>query len=211
MLCICFNHLRNVCCWKNRGYCPTSSFEWNLISVTIALPVHVPLSPVLVICEYFICDCIAVAPFSKLTASVQYFCLCGGWSSSCFFTTDAIANTFPMHEGRLLFSPPGDSKHHFYHVGTTGSVSPVKLFSISMRHSGSGGNICSCSNPFFFEHCLHWFPAVTVKLWGANGVHWKHLFQKQNVWVIVWLNDWRFSCKKKKTTQPAKQKNAQNS
>lgn len=96
-----------------------------------------------------------------------------------FFTTDAIANTFPIHEGRLLFSTPGDCKHHFYHVGTRGSVSPVKLFSISMRHSGSGGNKCSHSSPFFFECCLHWFPAVTVKLWGANGVHWKHLSQKQ--------------------------------
>lgn len=146
------------------------------------------------------CDCIAAAPFSKLTASVQYFCLCGGWSSSCFFTTHAIANTFPMHEGRLLFSPPGDSKHHFYHVGTTGSVSPVKLFSISMRQSGSGGNICSCSNPFFFERCLHWFPAVTVKLWGSLEAS----ISKANVWVSVRLNDWRFSCKKNPTSQTKK-------
>lgn len=139
-----------------------------------------PLSPVLVVCEYFPFDCMAAIALSKLTSSVQYFgSVCGGVVKQLFFTTDAIANTFPMHEGRLLFSTPGDCKHHFYHVGTRGSVSPVKLFSISMRHSGSGGNKCSRSSPFFFECCLHWFPAVTVKLWGANGVHWEHLSQKQ--------------------------------
>ena len=167
---------------KTRGYCPSSflpRFQLNLISVTIALPAHMPLSPVLVICAYFLFDCVAVLTLSELTALVQYFWSVWGVVRQLFFTTDAIANMFPMHEGRLWFSTPGDCKHHFYHVGTTGSVSPVKLFSISMRQSNSEGNSCSCLRPFFFECCLHWFPAVTVRLWGANGVHWEHLSQKE--------------------------------
>ena len=143
---------------KNRGYCPSSflpRFQLSLISVAIALPACVPLSPVLVICAYFLFDCVAVVTLSELTAPVQYFWSGEGVVRQLFFTTDAIANMFPTHGGRLLFSTPGECKHHFYHVGTTGSVSPVKLFSITMRQSNSEGNSCSCSSPFFFECCLH--------------------------------------------------------
>lgn len=143
---------------KNRGYCPSSflpRFQLNLISVTIALPACMPLSPVLVICAYFLFDCMAVLGRSQLTAPVQYFWSVCGMVRQLFFTTDAVADMFPMHEGRLLFSTRGDCEHHFYHVGTTGFVSPVKLFSISMRQSNSEGNSCSCSSPFFFERSLH--------------------------------------------------------
>jgi len=45
---------------KNRGYCPSSflpRFQLSLISVAIALPACVPLSPVLVICAYFLFGC----------------------------------------------------------------------------------------------------------------------------------------------------------
>lgn len=48
---------------KGRGYCPSSflpRFQLNLISVTIALPAHMLLSPVLVICARFLFDCVAV-------------------------------------------------------------------------------------------------------------------------------------------------------
>lgn len=46
---------------KGRGYCPSSflpRFQLNLISVTIALPAHTLLSPVLVICACFLFDCV---------------------------------------------------------------------------------------------------------------------------------------------------------
>ena len=89
---------------KTRGYCPSSflpRFQLNLISVTIALPAHMPLSPVLVICAYFLFDCVAVLTLSELTALVQYFWSVWGVVRQLFFTTDAIANMFPMHEGRL--------------------------------------------------------------------------------------------------------------
>lgn len=48
---------------KGRGYCPSSflaRFQLNLISVTIALPARMLLSPVLVICACFLFDCVAV-------------------------------------------------------------------------------------------------------------------------------------------------------
>lgn len=72
---------------KTRGYCPSSflpRFQLNLISVTIALPARMPLSPVLVICAYFLFDCVAVLILSELTAPVSIFGLCRGWSGSCF-------------------------------------------------------------------------------------------------------------------------------
>lgn len=166
---------------KGRGYCPSSflpRFQLNLISVTIALPARMPLSPVLVICACFVFDCVAVLTVPELTASVESFWSGRGWSGSCFSQLMQLL-MFPMQEGRLLLSTPGECKHRFYHVGTTGSVSPVKLFSISLRQPNSEGNSCSCSSPFFFECCLCWFPAVTMQLWGANGVHLEHLSQKE--------------------------------
>lgn len=38
----------------------------------------------LVVCAYFLSDCVSVLTLSELTAPVQYFCLCRGWSGSCF-------------------------------------------------------------------------------------------------------------------------------
>lgn len=141
---------------KGRGYCPSSflpCFQLNLISVTIALPACMLLSPVLVICACFLFACVPVLTVPELTASVKSFWSGRGCSGRCFSQLMQLL-MFPMQEGRLLLSTPGECKHHFYHVGTTGSVSPVKLFSISLRQSNSEGNSCSCSSPFFFECCL---------------------------------------------------------
>lgn len=73
---------------KNRGYCPSSflpRFQLNLISVTIALPACMPLSPVLVICAYFLFDCMAVLARFQLTAPVQYFWSVCGMVRQLFF------------------------------------------------------------------------------------------------------------------------------
>lgn len=72
---------------KNRGYCPSSSllcFQLNLISVTIALPARTLLSPVLVVCAYFLFDCVAVLTLSEPTASVRYLVCAGGGQAAVF-------------------------------------------------------------------------------------------------------------------------------
>lgn len=55
----------------------------------------------------FYAVCVADLTFSELTAPVQYFWSEWGVVRQLFSTTDAIANMFPMHEGRLYSVPLG--------------------------------------------------------------------------------------------------------
>lgn len=135
---------------KTRGYCSGSflpHFQLNLIPVPIASSACVLLSPALSVSWHFLLGLCGCCHSFCTTCPCPVSLGCVGF----FFPTHATAVLFAMHGDRLLFSTPRDWKHHFYPVGTAGSVSPLKLFSISLRQSNSAGNSCCCWSPFFFE------------------------------------------------------------
>lgn len=167
---------------KNRGGCPICflpHFKFNQISVSIALPARMWRRPVLVICACFLCSLCGCSYIFSTNSLCPVFLVWVEGGQAAVFHNWCNCQYVSYAWRQTLFNTPWDCKHHFYHVGTTGSVIPVKLFPICMRQSKSEGNSCSCLSPFFFECCPCWFPAVPVQLWGANGVHWEHLSQKE--------------------------------